>query len=34
MTIDGGDNLTIKSTASMTIQTGDLSINGDTISLG
>jgi phage protein D len=35
MIIDGGDDLTVKSAASMTIQcTGDLSISGDTISLG
>jgi phage protein D len=35
MTIDGGDTLTVKSMASMTIQcSGDLSISGDTISLG
>ena len=35
MTIDGGDTLTLKSAASMTIQcSGDLSVSGDTISLG
>jgi phage protein D/phage baseplate assembly protein gpV len=35
MTVDGGDNLTVKSAASMTIQcSGDLSISGQTISLG
>jgi phage protein D len=35
MIVDGGDDLTIKSAASMTIQcSGDLSISGDTISLG
>lgn len=35
MTVDGGDSLTIKSASSMTIQcTGDLSITGDSISLG
>lgn len=35
MTVDGGDTLTVKSASSMTIQCdGDLSITGDTISLG
>ena len=35
MTIDGGDSLTVKSASSMAIQCeGDLSITGDTISLG
>ncbi len=35
MTVDGGDNLTLKSASSMTIQCeGNLSIQGQTISLG
>lgn len=35
MTVDGGDSLTIKSASSMAIQcTGDLSITGESISLG
>jgi len=35
MTVDGGDNLTVKAESSMTIQcSGDLTISGDSISLG
>jgi hypothetical protein len=35
MTVDGGDSLTVKAATSMTIQcSGDLSISGQTISLG
>lgn len=34
MMIDGGDSLTIKAAASVTIQSGELNLQGDSISLG